>query len=139
MREDGFSLIEVLIASMLVIVALASLAQLFLMAMSANRHSKSVTVATILAREKSEEINSIEGDEVHPSAGGVDFVDAHGRNLGTGALPPPGTVYIRRWSLLPLPRQPALSVLQVWVRSNPDNAGPELVRFVALKPRSVWR
>jgi type II secretory pathway pseudopilin PulG len=139
MREDGFSLIEVLIASMLVIVALASLAQLFVVAMSANRHAKSVTVATILAREKSEEISAIAGDGIHSSAGVADFVDAHGRNLGTGILPPPGTAYIRRWSLLPLPRQPAVSVLQVWVRPHPDTAGPDLVRLVALKPRSVWR
>ena len=36
----------------------------------------------------------------------VDFLDGAGMWLGTGAAPPAGTVYVRRWSVDPLPASP---------------------------------
>lgn len=38
-------------------------------------------------------------------AGGgyVDYLDRDGRWVGTGAQPPPGTVFVRRWSVSPIP------------------------------------
>jgi len=36
----------------------------------------------------------------------VDFLDAGGGWLGTGTNPPAGTVYVRRWSVDPLPTSP---------------------------------
>lgn len=48
--------------------------------------------------------------------GYVDYVDEAGAWIGTGASPPSGTVYIRRWSIVPLPADPADTlVLQVRV------------------------
>ena len=35
-------------------------------------------------------------------AGYVDYLDARGAWIGTGPQPPPGTSYIRRWSIQPL-------------------------------------
>ena len=32
--------------------------------------------------------------------GYVDYLDASGRWVGTGAAPPPGTVYVRRWAVV---------------------------------------
>lgn len=41
----------------------------------------------------------------------VDYLDADGQWLGTGGSPPPGTVYIRRWAVDPLPSSPNNSLL----------------------------
>jgi prepilin-type N-terminal cleavage/methylation domain-containing protein len=40
------------------------------------------------------------------TAGFVDYVDAHGNWVGTGATPPDTAVYIRRWLIQPLPSNP---------------------------------
>ena len=46
----------------------------------------------------------------------VDFLDAQGMWVGTGASPPPRARYIRRWCIQPLPEDPADTVvLQVLV------------------------
>ena len=48
--------------------------------------------------------------------GFVDFLDEMGTWLGTGSVPPPRTVYVRRWSITPLPTNPNNTlVLQVLV------------------------
>lgn len=48
--------------------------------------------------------------------GFVDFLDGNGAWVGTGSTPPPAAVYIRRWSVTPLPTNPNNSlVLQVLV------------------------
>ena len=56
MRERGSSLIEVLIASAIVITALVALAQLFVVAITANQRAKTRTQATVLAQERIEEL-----------------------------------------------------------------------------------
>ena len=40
------------------------------------------------------------------TAGFVDFVDGSGTWVGTGTTPPASAVYIRRWSIQPLPTNP---------------------------------
>ena len=48
--------------------------------------------------------------------GYVDYIDAYGKWVGTGADPTPNTLYIRRWSIQPLPTNPNNTlVLQVMV------------------------
>ena len=48
--------------------------------------------------------------------GFVDFLDEAGTWLGTGTTPPAGAVYIRRWSITPLPTNPNNTlILQVLV------------------------
>jgi prepilin-type N-terminal cleavage/methylation domain-containing protein len=48
--------------------------------------------------------------------GFVDYLDMNGQYLGTGATPPAGATYIRRWSVEPLPTNPNNTlVLQVFV------------------------
>jgi prepilin-type N-terminal cleavage/methylation domain-containing protein len=48
--------------------------------------------------------------------GFVDFVDANGAWAGTGSTPPGSAVYIRRWSIQPLPTNPNNTlVIQVLV------------------------
>jgi prepilin-type N-terminal cleavage/methylation domain-containing protein len=62
-------------------------------------------------------------------AGYVDYLDGFGTSLGGGGSVPPRTVYIRRWSIEPLPASPATTlILQVLVtrwrdRGAADQAG----------------
>jgi prepilin-type N-terminal cleavage/methylation domain-containing protein len=84
------------------------------------------------------------------TVGYVDYVDANGTSLGgRAAIPPPGAVYIRRWSVEPLPTNPNDTiVLQVLVTRNrnrglADNGGgvvtrlPDEARFVTVKTRKA--
>lgn len=134
--DRGFSLLEVLIATTIVTVALAALAQLFALAVNANTAARTITVATLLAADKMEQLRSLAwgfdatglpvadpGLATSPSdalkrntAGFCDFVDERGRLIGEATTPPPGAVYLRRWSIEPLPADPANTlVLQVQV------------------------
>ena len=77
--------------------------------------------------------------------GYVDYLDEYGRWVGTGAQPPERTVYIRRWSIEPLPTNPNNTViLQVLVtrlrnRGTADAGSvsrlPNETRLVSLKTR----
>ena len=50
------------------------------------------------------------------TTGCVDFLDANGGWVGTGGTPPATAVYIRRWSIQPLPTNPNNTlVIQVLV------------------------
>ena len=128
----GFSLIEALIATTIVIVALAGLAQVFVIATAASNGSKARTVATILAQDKMEELLAFDRDV----GGGADFIDARGQPLGAGPSPPPGTAYARRWSVEPLPHDSAGAVVvQVWVTVSRGSA--ESARLVGVNTRRV--
>ncbi|HSF99876.1 MAG TPA: hypothetical protein VLA20_02055, partial [Vicinamibacterales bacterium] len=60
-------------------------------------------------------------------AGYVDYLDARGRWVGTGAAPPATATYIRRWSIEPLPTNPnntlILQVLVTTVKRQSEMAG----------------
>jgi hypothetical protein len=45
------------------------------------------------------------------AAGYCDFLDLHGRSFGGGTTPPIGTAFIRRWSIEPLPSNPADTIV----------------------------
>jgi prepilin-type N-terminal cleavage/methylation domain-containing protein len=49
--------------------------------------------------------------------GYVDYLDGRGRWIGTGAAPPAGTTYIRRWHVEPLSNDPDTLVIRVLVTS----------------------
>jgi prepilin-type N-terminal cleavage/methylation domain-containing protein len=110
MRTDarGFSLIETLVATAIVVVGLSGLAQLFIISSAVNGGAKSASMATILAQDKLEELLALTGSSFR----GEDYLDAYGRRLGTGAHAPPGTQYIRRWSIEP--RSDTSGGLCVW-------------------------
>jgi hypothetical protein len=84
------------------------------------------------------------------TVGYVDYLDANGISLGgLAAIPPPGAVYIRRWSVEPLPLNPDNTiVLQVLVmrarnRGLADSAIgvvprlPDEARVVTVKTRKA--
>src|SRR3954470_5059940 len=180
-REAGFSLLEVLVASTIMAVALTTLAQLFVMSTNANTGAKTTTYAAVLAQQKMEQLRGLAwgfdtvglpvtdistdisvvpeqpagGTGLAPGGslgqnirGYCDFVDKNGNPLGTGTTPVAGTVYIRRWSIEPLPTNPNNTIiLQVLVtrlrnRGTADTATgtgrlPDEARMVSVKTRKA--
>ena len=178
--ESGFSLIEVLIATLILAIALVSLAQLFALSTKSNMGARNTTYTAVLAQQKLEELRSLTwgfdtlglpisdtasntavspetpggGTGLAPSPAGslgantdgyVDYVGQFGTKLGGGATPPAGTVYVRRWSVEPLPSNPNNTlILQVLVFRNRDRGAAnngagtvltEEARLVTVKTR----
>jgi type II secretory pathway pseudopilin PulG len=151
--QSGFSLLEVIVATSLLIVAVASLAQLFVISVRANASARATTYASVLAQQKMEQLRGLtwgfdtlglpltdtttdvsvtpertaagRGLSSSPAGAGTlgvntdgycDFLDGSGRWLAGGATAPAGTIFVRRWSVEPLPTNPNNTiVLQVLV------------------------
>jgi prepilin-type N-terminal cleavage/methylation domain-containing protein len=164
----GFSLLEVLIATTILSVSLAALAELCTMATRANSSARATTSAVILAQQKMEQLRSLtwsfdtiglpltdtttdtttvpERDAggtglsrspadalLQNTDGYVDYLDSYGRPLGSGRSPTEGTVYIRRWSIEPLPANPENTIaIQVLVTRPQDEA-----RLITVKTRKA--
>ena len=181
--ERGFSLLETLVATSILTVTFAGLAQLLVVTTRANVGARTTTYAALLAQQKMEQLRGLSwgfdllglpivdtstnvADVSAVAAGGkgltpsppdalatntngyCDFVDRFGRVVGGGTTPPPGTAYIRRWSIEPLPTNPANAlVLQVLVsraggRMSPDTSAtgvrvPDEARLVSVRTRKA--
>jgi prepilin-type N-terminal cleavage/methylation domain-containing protein len=121
----GFSLVETLVAVAILAGALASLAQLIGLAAAANLRARRTTVATLVARQKMEELRSLPWDAaLGPSPAGslatgvdgyCDFFDARGQQFDSSSVPA-GVAFVRRWSIGRLGADPGrASVLRVVV------------------------
>jgi Tfp pilus assembly protein PilV len=110
-RDDGFALLEALVASTLLVVGVLSLAQIFTLAARANRTAHHLTVASVLAAQKVEELRS---SAWSVPAEGVDRIEE----------------FTRRWSVTPLDIDPSTTaVIEVSVT-------PGAVRLITLHARS---
>ena len=71
------------------------------------------------------------------TTGFVDYLDEYGAWVGTGTTPPANAIYVRRWSIEPLPTNPNNTlVFQVLVgRVTPVGPDSEFARQVTLKTR----
>ena len=156
---DGFSLVEILVATGLVVVAAAALAQLFAIAIHANARARATTFTVLLAQQKMEELVAAFSQQdmsgaslgVTPAgalgrntAGYCDYVDERGQSLGGGITPPPGAAYLRRWSIDPLPAYPdstrILQVLATRSRGTTDaerdvTRQPDTMRLITVRTR----
>jgi|SRR6185436_5248692 type II secretory pathway pseudopilin PulG len=181
--ERGFSLLEVLFATTMLVVGVAGLAQLFALSTRTNTSARATTFASVLAQQKMEQLRGLTwgfdtlglpltdtstniaaavesptgGTGLTPSPTGtlgsntngyVDYLDATGKSLGSGSNPPQGTVFVRRWSIEPLPTNPNNTlVLQVLVfrngnRPTADNTVgvkrlPDEARIISVKTRKA--
>lgn len=180
--ERGFSLVETIVSMGILATALIAMAQLFTLATTQNLSARATTSATILARQKVEQLRSLTwgfdadllpvsdfssdtttnppvpdgGTGLSASAtstldqstpGYVDYIGREGQSLGTAATPPPGTVYVRRWSIEPLPTNPNNTlILQVLVYRVNARAGagddamlrrPDEARITTIKTRKA--
>jgi prepilin-type N-terminal cleavage/methylation domain-containing protein len=138
--SQGFTLIEVLIAIGILVVAAVSLAQVLILTTRATRAGREQTSASILAAAKMDQLRSLtwsasasdlSTDVSHPALGAdgsglaaspadvltrnipsyVDYLDDGGSWVGNGAEPPGTAVFIRRWSVIPMPGSPDRTLL----------------------------
>ena len=181
--ERGFSLLEVLFATTMLVVGVAGLAQLFALSTRTNTSARATTFASLLAQQKMEQLRGLTwgfdtlglpltdtstniaaavesptgGTGLTPSPTGtlgsntngyVDYLDATGKSLGSGSNAPQGTVFVRRWSIEPLPTNPNNTlVLQVLVFRNGSRGAvdntvgvkrlPDEARIISVKTRKA--
>ena len=108
--DRGFALPDALLASTLLVVGVLSLTQLFVLAARANRTARHVTVGSVLAAQKIEELRSTEWSV---SGEGTDRIDE----------------FTRQWSVAPLGADP-MNTAVIEVRVTPGGA-----RLVTLRTK----
>ena len=176
-RDAGFTLVDVLVAMVIVACGVVGVAGLFVTAIHAVHAARTETSATALAVGKMEQLRALvwsfdarlpdaldtdtttdlshdpplaSGRGLLPSPPGtldenvpgyVDYLDGDGTWVGTGAAAPPAAMFVRRWSVQPLPRQPdTVLVFQVVVipatgaRTSAMNSA---VRLVSAETRTL--
>ena len=110
-NRRGFTLVEVLVATCCLVVALAGVAQVYAAAAQTLRRAHEITRSTILAQDKMEELvaRAANGADLDESPPGALTADIDGSfDLVAG--------FVRRWSIAPLPAAPSAAlVLQVVV------------------------
>jgi type II secretory pathway pseudopilin PulG len=99
MNSRGSTLIEVLVAMLVLTSGVLAMAQLFLVAAATNVSARHTTVVATLAAQKMEQLLSADVSE-RPET--IDHVDGSGRLVGSDDVPPPDAVYTRRWTIEPL-------------------------------------
>jgi type II secretory pathway pseudopilin PulG len=154
-NESGFSLIETLVATLLLVTGLVATAQMMVLSTRGNVAAQRTTFSATLAQEKMEQLRGLtwgfdnvglpiqdyttntavdpptdNGVGLSPSPdnvlssntnGYVDYLDRYGVSLGGGPFVPAGAMYVRRWSVEPLPTNPNNTlILQVLVFSVSD-------------------
>ena len=132
-RVDGFSLVEVIIATAVFAVGLVSLVQLSLLAQAANRSAALVTAAAVLAQDKMEQLRARQWPDASSSC--CEYFDVHGVPLAGAAGAPVGTAFVRRWAISPVSAFPeSARVLRVWVEPA---SGAAAVRLVSVRARRL--
>jgi Tfp pilus assembly protein PilV len=158
MKAVGFALIEVLVATALVMVGVVSLAQAFVVSARANRLANTASMTVLLAHDKMEQLRTDANSLVSSPAdalaanrdGYFEGLDARGRSVGggTSTTVATGSVYLRRWSVEPLSSDAGSAlVLQVlvipWGERASAQSGRNTTRvpgethFISLRPRKV--
>ena len=129
LTDEGSTLVEVLIATLVLTTGLLAMADLVRLATSSNVRARSGTIAGILAGQKLEQLLSLDFDETsgprespwslqRNTPDFVDHVDGGGAVVGQDVEVPASAVYTRRWSIERLPAGLGPTVLiQVLVTS----------------------
>jgi Tfp pilus assembly protein PilV len=147
MKASGFFLVELLVATTIVIVGVAGLAQLFVVSADSIRLAHHSSMALLIAQQKIEALRA-DSIDLAPSPPGtlgkdmplhVEYVGVDGTSLNAVTTsPPPGTAFVRRWSVEPLTGSLREGVvLQVvvipWAASRPNLLGA--AHLVTVKAR----
>jgi type II secretory pathway pseudopilin PulG len=141
----GFSLLEVLVATTTLLIALSAFAQLLIAAGLAARRARAVTLAAVFAAQKLEALlpdaavsgalrASPPGALAENVDGYCEFLDAAGAIVGAGVDRPSDAAFVRRWSIEPSTAGAASMALRVIVvdaqRSGVDARVASVVRAV---------
>src|SRR4051812_29047086 len=120
------SLLEVLVASTVMTVALVSMAQVLALGTAMNASAGRMTFASVLAAEKQEELRGLDWDAMQRAAGdSVEYLDRAG-SIGASAN---GAAYTREWSITPLaPGMAHVVAVRVVVRTARETVVVESFR-----------
>lgn len=125
----GFTLLEVLIALVVLLTTMAGVASLATVAMHAGSLARQKTVAALLGMR---EVESIRAGLI--GAAGVEYFDANGRSLGSSAA---GAVFVARWQASPSPADAATILIRV--RTSPIGGDAPLAAVAARgAPNVAW-
>jgi Tfp pilus assembly protein PilV len=94
--DSGSTLIEVLVATLVLVSGVLAMAQLFLIAAATNAAARQATVVTTLAAQKMEQVLAT---DLAAAPETVDHVDESGRVVGEDERLPSAAVYTRRSSI----------------------------------------
>ncbi len=118
--EKGFTLIEIIVAIMLLVVALLGMASVTTMVIKGNFSSRMMTTATTLAKDKMEDFNNLSYTAL-PIGTATDYATAGGtvQTSATGA-------YFSRSSTLtansPVANMTSISVTVSWPQQSPTHS-----------------
>ena len=149
-NEAGFTVLEVAVASVVTMVGLAFLAGLFTLGIAQNRLVKQYTTATSLARQKIEELTSIEQNDARLAVGGglnvtgdpavTNYNDTVYVNPDTGVVSnviPQGAtpIYDRYWKIENDPQLTTTILISVRVVARQSSGGrtPEQVTLTTAR------
>lgn len=133
--QRGFSLVETIMATSLVAVALVSLAQFVGVAVQSGAAARARAATTLMAEQKMEQIRAMPWAEIAAAPeGATDYLDATGSERCANANSPCGdAVYVRRWSAVPATFSTGVILIEVDVR--PVEKGNGTTRLVTARAR----
>jgi len=155
-RPAGFTLVEVLIATVLFTGALSGVVQLLLLVSRTTISARDASYAGLLASQKLSELTTDDRGSLAASApdawmrsttGHFEYLDPTGVVVAAGGMPPGNTLYVRRWSVTPLAGDATGGILlQVavgrlhrdWLTGAPAEARPsDVARVVGVRTGTV--
>ncbi len=130
--DRGFSLVESIVAIGVLTTGLITLAHLAAMSLQTGALARHLTLTTILAAQKMEQLyaqRTLEG-----SANEIEYLDDHGNVVCDSASGCTATVYtyVRQWSIASVLRAPGTALIIV---SAAHRSGPRDVRLMSIRRR----
>ena len=113
--QRGFSLVETIVATSLVAVALVALAQFVGASVQSGAAARARAATTLMAEQKMEQIRAQPWAAIAVMPANVtDYLDAAGNERCAGASVPCGdAVYVRRWSATPAAFSNGVLIIEV--------------------------
>lgn len=116
--QRGFSLVETIVATSLLAVALVTLAQFVGASAQSGAAARARATTTMMAEQKMEQLRALPWAAIAAMpASSTDYLDASGNERCPNANAPCGdAVYVRRWSATPAAFSTGVLIIEVDVR-----------------------